>query len=164
MPSHHPDYRSRVPLGRTGLQVARIGLSSSYGVGADALEEAYDRWGINYLYWGSLRREAFGEGIRRLARRKREDLVVVIQSYARHGRWLAWSLERALRRLGLDCADILLLGYHNRPPNRRLMEAALRLRSQGRARFLAVSCHHRPARPILSLESASISGLPASFN
>lgn len=45
MPSHHPDFHHRVPRGRTGLQVARIGLASSYGIGANALEEAYDRWG-----------------------------------------------------------------------------------------------------------------------
>ncbi|QUV85496.1 hypothetical protein [Chloracidobacterium aggregatum] len=42
-----------VPLGSTGLQVSRIGLGSSYGIGAREVEAAYER-GINYLYWGSI--------------------------------------------------------------------------------------------------------------
>ncbi len=139
------DFRQRVLLGRTGLQVSRIGLGSSYGVGADAVQQAYEERGVNYLYWGSLRRKSFGEGIRRLAQRKREDLVIVIQSYARIEGWLTRSFERGLSRLRLDYADILLLGLHNKPPSSRIMDAALRLRERGRVRFFAVSCHHRPA-------------------
>ncbi len=138
------DFRQRVLLGRTGLHVSRIGLASSYGVGADAVEEAYAERGVNYLYWGSMRRESFGKGIRRLAQRKREDLVIVIQSYARIGGWLKRSFERALTRLNLDYADILLLGLHNKPPSSRIIDVAQRLRERGRVRFFAVSCHHHP--------------------
>jgi aryl-alcohol dehydrogenase-like predicted oxidoreductase len=140
---HNMDWRTRVALGKTGLQVSRIGLASSYGLGADGLQQAYEEYGINYLYWGSLRKESFGEGIRRLAQRKREDLVVVIQSYSRLAGMLTSSLERALGRLNLDHADILLLGFHSRPPSRRIMDAALQLRDQGKARFIGVSCHKR---------------------
>jgi aryl-alcohol dehydrogenase-like predicted oxidoreductase len=137
------DFHQRVALGKSGLQVSRIGLASSYGAGADAVEEAYNERGINYLYWGTMRRAEFGEGIRRLARRNRDDLVIVVQSYARLAGWMTSSFERALHRLNLDHADILLLGLHNRPPSRRIMDAARRLRERGRARFLAVSCHRR---------------------
>jgi len=137
------DWRTRVALGKTGLQVSRIGLASSYGLGADGLQAAYEEYGINYFYWGTFRKESFGEGIRRVAQRKREDLVVVIQSYARLAGMLASSLERALGRLKLDHADIFLLGFRSRPPSRRIMDAALRLRDQGRARFIGVSCHRR---------------------
>jgi aryl-alcohol dehydrogenase-like predicted oxidoreductase len=137
------DWRTRVALGKTGLQVSRIGLASSYGLGADGLQEAYEEYGINYFYWGTLRKESFGEGIRRLAQRKREELVVVIQSYARLAGMLTSSLERALGRLQLDHADIFLLGFHSRPPSRRIMDAALRLRDQGKARFIGVSCHRQ---------------------
>jgi aryl-alcohol dehydrogenase-like predicted oxidoreductase len=137
------DWRIRVTLGKTGLQVSRIGLASSYGLGADGLQEAYEEYGINYFYWGTLRKESFGEGIRCLAQRKREDLVVVIQSYARLAGMLTSSLERALRRLKLDHADIFLLGFHSRLPSHRIMDAALRLRDQGKARFIGVSCHRR---------------------
>ncbi len=137
------DFRQRVVLGSTGLQVSRIGFGSSYGIGAEALERAYEEHGINYFYWGTMRREVFGEGIRRLARRRRDDVVIVVQSYARFGALLTRSVERALQRLQLGSADILLLGLHNRPPSARVMDAALRLRDKGRTRFLAVSCHRR---------------------
>jgi len=139
----NPDWRTRVALGKTGLPVSRIGLASSYGLGADGLQEAYEEYGINYFYWGTLRKESFGDGIRRLAQRKREDLVVVIQSYSRLAGMLTSSLERALGRLKLDHADIFLLGFHSRPPSRRIMDAALRMRDQGKARFIGVSCHKR---------------------
>jgi aryl-alcohol dehydrogenase-like predicted oxidoreductase len=137
------DWRSRVALGKTGLQVSRIGLASSYGLGADGLQQAYEEYGINCFYWGTLRKESFGDGIRRLAQRKREDLVVVIQSYSRLAGMLTSSLERALGRLKLDHADIFLLGFHSRPPSRRIMDAALQLRNQGKARFIGISCHKR---------------------
>jgi aryl-alcohol dehydrogenase-like predicted oxidoreductase len=137
------DWRSRVALGRTGLQVSRIGLAASYGLGADGVQHAYEEYGINYFYWGTWRKEGFGAGIRRLAQRKREDLVVVIQSYSRLPGMLTASLEKALGRLKLDHADIFLLGFHSRPPSRRIMEKALRLRDQGKVRFIGVSCHRR---------------------
>jgi aryl-alcohol dehydrogenase-like predicted oxidoreductase len=137
------DWRTRVPLGKTALQVSRIGLASSYGLGADGLQAAFEEYGINYFYWGTWRRESFGEGIRDLARRKREDLVVVIQSYSRLAGMLTSSLERALSRLKLDQADIFLLGFHSRQPSPRIMEAAVRLRDQGKTRFLGVSGHRR---------------------
>ena len=61
-------------LGRTGLQVGALGLAASYGAGADAVEFAFDR-GINYFYWGSRRRPSFGEGLRRLAARRRGGTI-----------------------------------------------------------------------------------------
>ena len=137
------DFRERVVLGRTGLSVSRLGLGSSYGVGADALERAYGEYGINYFYWGSVRRPSFGEGIRRLAARHRDDLVVVIQTYSRFTAWVPRSLERALGALALDRADLFLLGMFNRPPKPAIMDVVRKLKDDGKVRFLAVSCHRR---------------------
>ncbi|HTM18974.1 MAG TPA: hypothetical protein VL172_00645, partial [Kofleriaceae bacterium] len=130
-------------LGRTGLQVGRIGLGSSYGIGGADVERAFER-GINYLYWGTRRTGGFGRAIRDLARRHREQMVVVVQSYTRAGMTLRPSVELALRRLDLDHADILLLGWWNAPPPDRIVDAALALREAGRVRHLMISCHHRP--------------------
>jgi len=80
MPAQNTDLRQKVSLGRTGLQVSRMGLASSYGIGRDGVQEAYETWGVNYFYWGSRRMKSFGEGIRRLALLNRENLVIVIQS------------------------------------------------------------------------------------
>jgi aryl-alcohol dehydrogenase-like predicted oxidoreductase len=131
-----------VTLGRTGLEVGRLGIAASYGVPAAAVERAFER-GVNYLYWGTLRRDAFAQAIRNLAPR-RDRMVMVVQSYSRVAGLVGWSLERALRKLRLDHADILLFGLWNRPLPPRIVEAGLKLQQRGLARHLALSTHHRP--------------------
>jgi len=132
-----------VTLGRSGLQVSRLGLGSSYGVSGRDVERAIER-GVVYLYWGSRRRDDFGQAIARAARARRERLCVVVQSYARSALTLGPSLELALRRLRIEYADVLLLGWWNAPPPERILDRALELREAGRCRALMISCHHRP--------------------
>jgi aryl-alcohol dehydrogenase-like predicted oxidoreductase len=142
--------RDRSVLGRTGVEVCRLGLAAGYGAPAEAVERAFDR-GINYFYWGSRRSPGFAEGLRRLAPR-RDRFLLVIQSYSRLGSLIGWSLERALGALRFDYADVLLLGLWNRRPPERILDAARRLKEQGRVRFLALSTHHRPLVPALAGE------------
>jgi aryl-alcohol dehydrogenase-like predicted oxidoreductase len=132
-----------VMLGRTGLTVGRLGIGSSYGVPASAIEEAFER-GLNYLYWGSFRREGMMRAIHNLAPRHRDRLVIAVQSYSRWVGLLNVSVRRALKSLKIDYADVLVLGLHNEPPSPRLVAAAIKLKEQGLVRFLAISCHHRP--------------------
>lgn len=132
----------KVELGNTGLEVSRLGIGSSYGVGGRDIEYAFER-GINYFYWGSSRRPSFGRGVKRLARRHRESMCVVIQSYARVAAVVRPSLEIGLRRLGIDHADILLLGWWNKPPPQKLLDAAVALREQGKVKAIQISCHNR---------------------
>lgn len=132
-------------LGRTGLTVGRVGLGSSYGLGAAGVERAFDQ-GVNYFYWGTLRREAFGRGLRNLGSR-RDRFVLVVQSYSRLATLVGWSLERALGRLGLEYVDVLLFGLWNRAVPERILDAGRRLRQRGLVRHLAVSTHHRPLAP-----------------
>ena len=132
-------------LGRTGLKVGRLGISASYGVPGDALERAFER-GVNYIYWGSRRTSSFGEGLKRLGSH-RDKFVLVIQSYTRVAGLMAWSVERALRTLNFDHADVLLLGMWNKPVPPRILDAARRLRQRGLVRFLAVSTHQRTLVP-----------------
>jgi len=129
-------------LGRTGLAVGRMGIAASYGVPAAAVERAFE-YGINYLYWGTFRRKAFGDAIRNL-KPQRDRFVLVVQSYSRIAGLLGWSLEKALRKLGLDYADVLLLGLWNKPVSAAVLDAARRARERGLVRHLALSSHHRP--------------------
>jgi aryl-alcohol dehydrogenase-like predicted oxidoreductase len=129
-------------LGRTGLEVGRLGMAASFGVPAAAVEGAFER-GANYLYWGTFRRGGFGQALRNL-RPRRDHMVLVLQSYSRVAALLGLSVEMALRRLNFEFADVLLLGLWNHRPPRRILDVAARLRERGLIRHIAVSTHHRP--------------------
>ncbi|MBI5365798.1 MAG: aldo/keto reductase [Planctomycetes bacterium] len=137
------DFREPVQLGRTGLRVGRLGIGASYGVSCKSLEAAFER-GANYFYWGSIRRAGMRDAVRALAPRQRDRLVVAVQSFARFGPLVKWSVGRALRALRLDYADVLILGWHDRPPGAGVLDACAELKAAGRIRHVAVSCHHRP--------------------
>ena len=68
----------RASLGRTGISLGRLGLASGYGADRRCVEMGFER-GVNYFYWGTFRRDSFGEGLRAL-RPQREKFVLVIQS------------------------------------------------------------------------------------
>ncbi|MEZ5398215.1 MAG: aldo/keto reductase [Bryobacteraceae bacterium] len=129
-------------LGRTRLTVGPVGLSASYGIPAKAVEAAFER-GMNYLYFGSRRTGAFAEAVRNL-RGRRERMVAVVQSYTPVAWYLERSVEAALRKLGIEYADVLLLGMWNRVPPARIFEACERLRESGKVRHIGMSAHHRP--------------------
>jgi len=132
----------KVVLGRSGFRVSRLGIGSSFGVSERACRKAFDA-GVNYFFWGSVRSPAMATAIRHIAHTQRDDLVVVVQSYAR-SLLVRRSLEKGLKKLGLDSADILLLGWHDEPPSERLMDAVEELRTRGLFKCLGVSSHHRP--------------------
>ena len=123
--------------------MARLGLSASYGVPGRALEEAFEH-GVNYLYWGALRRGPMAEGIRRLVRKNRDKMVVVIQNYWPWAKLMPQSLERALREVRIEYADVLLFSTLRRRPNQRAIDSALALKEKGLIRHLGLACHHRP--------------------
>lgn len=145
-----PNFERRI-LGRTGLEVGRLGIASSYGVSGEALEKAFER-GVNYIYWGSRRTTSFGEGLKRL-KSQRDRFTMVIQSYTRVAGLMGWSLERALRALTFDHADVLLLGMWNKPVTPKILDAARELKRRGLVRFLAVSTHRRVQVPTIAAGS-----------
>ena len=138
------DLRTPIVLGQTGLRASRLGIGSSFTGDERFIDEAVEQ-GVNYLYWGSIRRPAFGRAIRNAARRDRSRIVVTVQSYTRVAALLAPSIDIALRRTGLGYFDFLLLGMWNRPPFPALVEAAQRLKERGVVRHLMMSTHNRPS-------------------
>jgi aryl-alcohol dehydrogenase-like predicted oxidoreductase len=137
------NFSEKVPLGRTGLMVSRLGIGSSYGVPERACLKAFEK-GVNYFFWGSVRTRGMGAALRQIARRDRDDLVFVLQCYARKPKWIRRSIERGLKKARMDTADILLLGWHDHAPNEAIIETALRLKEEGKFRYLGISGHQRP--------------------
>jgi predicted aldo/keto reductase-like oxidoreductase len=139
------DFRDRVELPRTQLACRRLGLGSSFGLQAADIEHAFAR-GLDYFYFGSARRPAFGRGVKALCKQgQRERMVLVVQSYTRAAGLMRRSLESGLRTLGADSADFLLLGWWNEPPPERIMDAARALRDAGLCKHIMISCHNRLA-------------------
>jgi aryl-alcohol dehydrogenase-like predicted oxidoreductase len=144
------DFHAPRTLGRTGLMAGRLGLAASFGAETEAFEEAFER-GCNYFYWGSIRRDTMRQAILNLcARGRRDDLIIVLQSYSRSPRLLELFIQKGLRALSLDAADVLLLGWYNKPPSPRIIDRALALKEKGLVRFLGLSGHNRELFPRLA--------------
>jgi len=144
------DFSEKRALGKTGLMVGALGVASSFGAPAAAFEEAFER-GCNYFYWGSMRKSGMRDAIRNLCGRGlRDELVVLVQSYSRSASLMETFFEKALKSLALDQADILLLGWHNKFPSKRILDRALAMREKGLFRFLALSGHNRSLFPRLA--------------
>jgi aryl-alcohol dehydrogenase-like predicted oxidoreductase len=136
------DFNTRVTLGRTGFKVSRLGIASGYGAPAEAVEKAYHEYGLNYFYWSTPRSGKFGDGLRSLVKTNREDIVIVLQSYDHSGFLTPRGVNKGLKALDTDYADVLLLGWYNYFP-KRVAETALKLKEQGKIRAIAMSGHNR---------------------
>ena len=139
-------------MGRTGLEVGRLGLSAGYGrkLSTAMVERCFEQ-GLNYLYWGSIRWGTFGRALSNL-KPQRDRAILVLQSYSRLASLMHGSVERALKRIGYDRADVLLLGMWNRHVPTRILDAARRVRERGLVRHIAVSSHNRTLIPRLAAE------------
>ena len=49
----------------------------------------------------------------------------------------------ALRELGTDYADILILGWFGRYPGKRVISSVLKMKEEGKVRFIGMSGHNR---------------------
>ncbi|UCD88814.1 MAG: aldo/keto reductase [Desulfobacterales bacterium] len=136
-------------LGQTDLKVGRLGIGAGYGAPAVALEEAFAR-GCNYFYWSS-RKPEMGRAIKNICRQgKRDQLVVVVQSYSRSAFLLEVTFKKALKSLLVDYVDVLILGWYNKSPAARIIERALDLKEKGFCRYLGLSGHNRSLFPKLA--------------
>ena len=132
-------------LGHTGLNVGRLGLAASYGAPAEAFEEAFEK-GCNYFYIGSgLHKSGMKKAIQNLVRQgHRDKLVIAVQTYARFGVMTELLYKQTLKNLGIEYADILILGWHNKMPFGMLEKFARKMKTSGFARFIGISGHNRP--------------------
>jgi aryl-alcohol dehydrogenase-like predicted oxidoreductase len=142
-------------LGRTGLKVGRLGISSSFGAPAEAFEEAFDR-GCNYFTWGTFikgRSPEMKKAMKNIINKgQRENLIIAMLSYAHIAYLTEGFFLKGLKALGIDYSDILILGYFSRRPSQRILDGALRLKEKGLVRFLGITSHNRKLFPALHKE------------
>jgi len=133
-------------LGNTGLEVSRIGISSSFGAEEAVYQEAFER-GCNYFNWGTFirgRSAPFKTFMRQvITAGKREEIVLGLLSYS-HSCFLSDRfLQSAFRQLGTDYVDGLLLGYFSKRPPQRLIDWALSVKERGLVRAIGITTHNR---------------------
>ena len=132
-------------LGKTGLEVHRLGLSASYFPGRKTIYKALDS-GIN-LFFGYGFDVQMTSVMRDVLRTRRSEYVVATGAYN-----LLWgypnlrkSLEKRLRQFGIDYIDIFMfLGVMNGEQfPERAREELYKFREEGKIGFCGMSCHDR---------------------
>lgn len=135
-------------LGSTGIEVARIGISSSFGANSDVFRAALDR-GCNYFTWGTFikgRSNAFKDFVRQLSREgRRQELVIGLLSYSHSALLGDHFLKSALTQMGTDYVDGLILGYYPRRPPQRVLDWAAKVKQSGLVRAVGLTTHNRAA-------------------
>ena len=107
------------------------------------MEKAFHEHGINYFYWSTPRRKTFGDGLRNLIKDHREEIVIVLQSYDHMGITVKRAVNKGLKSLGIDYADVVLLGWHNFGPPKKVLNGAAELKEKGLVKYIGMSGHKR---------------------
>ncbi len=148
-------FEKQISLGRTNLQVGRLGISSSYGAPAEAFEEAFEK-GCNYFVLGSFLKGRSKEMIKAIhnitSKGQRDKLVICMMEYTHSYMIGKGHFERGLKKLGLDYVDVLMLGYNPRKPRKHVLDLAKHLKDKGMVHYLALSGHNRKLFPKLREE------------
>ncbi len=134
------------PFGRTGLVASPLGLAGSFGIDADGVERAFHELGVNYFFV-TLRMTQMIEGLRRLIRAGHRDRLVLALGAAVPTGWgVSSAWEKCAKALGVESIDVFHLFWvqaHWYVTGKTWPEMR-RLKEQGRARALGISCHDRP--------------------
>lgn len=138
------DFNQRVVLGRTGLEVSRLGLATGYGAPAACLEKAFHEYGLNYFFVSFIKRRQARLALANLLPGHRDELVLTLPyTSLTRGTTMRTRVEGWLRRLKTDAVDFILL-LDVRKPRQKLFDEAMKLKEEGKVRFIGMSSHDRP--------------------
>ena len=133
-------------LGRSGIEVSRLGLAGSFGIDADSAERAFSELGVDYFFV-TPRMKGAAEGVRRLVGAGVRDQIVIGSGVELPFGWgVRRAFDKAARKLGVERIDILHLFWvqaHWYVTGNTWKEMR-RLKEEGLVRALAISCHDRP--------------------
>lgn len=132
-------------LGRTGLPVCRLGFSASYRPGIDAVRFAFDH-GVNFFFGYGFDRQLI-RGLTPIMQSCRDRVILATGAYnyiLGHSN-IRRTCEQRLRQFRTDYLDVLMfLGVmkpEQFPP--RILDEMVRLRDEGKARWIGISSHDR---------------------
>ncbi len=132
-------------LGRTGLQVHRLGFAATYRPGRNVVRTALDR-GINYFFGYGFDTH-LTKTLRELPASERQKLVISTGAYNLIVGYpnLRRSLEKRLRQIGSEYIDVFLfLGVNKEKQlTDEVREEFIKFRQEGKVRFIGLSCHDR---------------------
>ena len=141
------NFKGRVPFGKTGLMVNRVGLASGSGVPTAAIEKAFHEYGINYFYISPvLNIRNMVQATRNLGFAHRDELVIVLARpfMKGYGGWRLESyVEKWLKKLNLEWIDLLFQDVR-KPLIPKITDCLQRLQESGKVRFVGMSSHERP--------------------
>lgn len=139
-----PDYL-HTTLGHTNQPVFRLGLSASYRPGRETVFRAVDE-GVNYFF-------AYGfdsqmtAALREVMKTRREKTLLATGAYNyifAHSN-LRKATEKRLRQFGTEYLDVLMFLGVMKPKEfpSRVLEDMVKLREEGKARWIGISTHNR---------------------
>lgn len=138
------DLRQHVPLGQTGLMVSRLGIASGFGVPAASIEKAFHEHDLNYFFVSFGRRSQIKIAMSNLLPGYRDKIIIALPYFPiDKGYFLRRSIEASLRKFNLDTIDVIILQGVRRP-SQRLFDRALKLKEEGKVKFIGISSHKRP--------------------
>ncbi len=170
-------------LGRTGLKVGEIGIGTEYvvlqpqNVVNDVISRAVEH-GVNYIDF-FYPQEHYRDKMGKALTGKRDQVVVAGHLGAvsldgqyhrtRDARMCEDSFHDLLRRLKIDCIDVMMLHYIDEMSDFEeslqgpFMELAQKFIDQGKARYLGMSTHE-PAAGIAAVQTGLIDTIMFSIN
>jgi len=134
-------------LPHVGKRVLRIGVAGNYGLQTSDIQHAADQ-GVGFWLW-SPHFKKVTPVLKDLLRRERERHVVAAYT-GTYGTIITAGqvrkgTEKALRLLGIDQIDVLLVGWLGRVSRftPRIQDELVRLQQEGRVKALGTSIHDR---------------------
>jgi aryl-alcohol dehydrogenase-like predicted oxidoreductase len=134
---------AHVDLPHIRKRVLRLGIGGNYGMTTEDVLYASER-GAGLWVW-SPTFKTVTPALKQILARDRERNVVAAFAMAFTGGMTRRTVEKALRILGVDQIDILLLGWLGRTSvlSRGVQEAAQKLMQEGKIRAVGASIHDR---------------------
>lgn len=138
-----------------GREVFRLGFALNYGIDAAGFEEGLER-GMDTIFWTTMRTGHLKPALRdHLARDRARYTVMAGPTLGYFGGNIRRGVERILRDLKTDYLDVMMLLWLGKTSalTPATIEAAQKLKEEGKVRVIGTSIHDRVRAGQLALES-----------